>query len=35
MISDRSIELSLRNRLLVIAVFPLLGGWVRGMRRSR
>ncbi len=35
MISDRSIELSLRNRVLVIAAFPLLGGWVQRMGRSR
>lgn len=35
MISDRSNELSLRNRVLIIAAFPLLGGWVQGMKRSR
>lgn len=35
MISNRSIELWLRNRVLVIAAFPLLGGWVQGMRRPR
>ena len=35
MIIDRSMELSLWNHVLVIAAFPLLGGWVQGMRRPR